>query len=812
MSTKRKQKNIEYERNISDMSCRRSVSSQENDGIFKTPMNTRSRKGSVSSTHTTPKKLIKQNSIINKQNDENDNGSILIFEKLIFPIVLFNTMGIFVVLLILICISLYESNNWLNLFTEFSSYINPSESQLIETDLSFGEDIKLEVQEAFNEIYGEDNKSIYKDEYEDLDELSYIFGNRRYFSNESKNNIIKNDLNNNIFSLEQIIDLSINKGKSKINKIPHPLAEIQFFDNIDFQKGISNFFYKIKENVFSYFQELVDTNKELKFLINEEIYYLLDFSPEYELLLPKDLKNEFPIFNINRQATLSSKDYRIIEDICIRILKNQKRIICSKLEILVILVIYEKYKSSNMLLSKYIQSSYLFMSDKRLINNLPYFTDDQMMILNILFPGLIKSYENLTNKIFKLIYKKIKEFDNNIEDLDLYEIIRWGISLIITHSLEDKNGELAFVPLATIIPHMHLNNSNSEFIIHIPTNSSFIWHFYESPNNQNIEIPYITNEFKNQKELFENNNINKDNNKKEFFFKKDVRNKINTLNNDENFTKLYSYYGKLNNIKFLIQYGYIINNNIYSTTWFLRKIPSNTENNTKNNTKNNTENNVTQVLYGADKIIYNLENGIDSLPNWLYNEKVLKKNEMLYHIFNKRKIETVIYNNINKDSDIKDNYLKCDYSIFNNGAGLGIGTLIFINNYENIIDSKDLIGGINLKVYLCLRELMFGHIELFIEKEKLIINFILNNCTSRVQQLTKIKNNLVNKFIYYKKIFFKKNDLTMFDQINIDSKKKQEIRINIMILHTVLEELYSMNICLKYFRKLNIYLKRKRKN
>ncbi|EEA05580.1 uncharacterized protein CMU_025870 [Cryptosporidium muris RN66] len=280
MSTKRKQKNIEYER---------SISSQESDGIFKTPMNTRSRKGSVSSTYVTPKKLIRQNSIVNKQNNENNSGPILIFEGLIFPIVLFNTMGIFVVLLILICISLYESNNWLDLFTDFSSYIHSSESQLIETetDLSFGEDVKLEVQEAFNEIYGEGNRGIYKDEYEDLDELSYIFGNRRYFNNESKNNTIENYLNNNIFSLKQVIDLSINKGKSKINKIPYPLTEIQFFDNIDFQKGISNFFYKIKKNIFSYFQELVDTNKELKFLINEQVYYLLDFSPEYELLLPK---------------------------------------------------------------------------------------------------------------------------------------------------------------------------------------------------------------------------------------------------------------------------------------------------------------------------------------------------------------------------------------------------------------------------------------------------------------------------------------------------------------------------------------------
>ncbi|EEA05581.1 uncharacterized protein CMU_025880 [Cryptosporidium muris RN66] len=441
------------------------------------------------------------------------------------------------------------------------------------------------------------------------------------------------------------------------------------------------------------------------------------------------------------------------------------------------------------------------MSDKRLINNLPYFTDDQMVILNILFPGLTKSYENLTNKIFKLIYKKIKEFDNNIKDSDLYEIIRWGISLIITHSLEDKNGELAFVPLATIIPHVHLSSGNSEFLIHIPTNSSFIWHFYESPNNQNIKIPYIINESKNQEKLLENNNTNQNNNQ-EFFLKNSIKNEINTLNNNENFIKLYSYYGKLNNIKFLIQYGYIIHNNIYSTTWFLRKIPFNNE---------NTENNMTQVLYGADKIIYNLENGIDSLPNWLYNEKVLKGNEMSYHIFNKKKIETIIYNNINKDSDIINNNLKCDYSVFNNGAGLGIGTLIFINNYANIIDPKDFIGGINLKVYLCLRELMFGHIKLFIEKEKLITNFILNNCASRVQQLTQIKNNLIDKFMYYKKKFFEKDYLTMFDQINIDSKKKQEIRINIMILHTVLEELYSMNICLKYFKKLNIYLKKKKK-
>ncbi|KAK9170874.1 hypothetical protein CmeUKMEL1_15095 [Cryptosporidium meleagridis] len=586
----------------------------------------------------------------------------------------------------------------------------------------------------------------------------------------------------NLTKLVEII-LGQNQLKKYFKGENLSILELLCYQNFSFQEGILSMYYRENDHGIpfnEYFSEFdQNIHKELiKKLLNRTILDLLGIERNYELyIIPTinyDYDNKTSVtqnhFRVSRRVIISSGyGNEEIRDFC----EYQNGWICTKYEMLVLKLLQEYYKGNGETFISYFLFQYKNnIVDKNLLDNIPFFTKDQIIIINDVFPGLFTSFQKLTNSIYKRIddFEKSKKRNNQSKyyfEKVTQEDINWIISLVLSHSLQDKDGHIAFVPYFNIIPHNSVKVGSicnkAQTLIHYPNELSFDWSFSKS-------FDYECDKH--------SENVKKD-----------------------DYTMIYSFYGHLNNIKSVVQYGKLLYKNEYSTVWFIRKDERNTYK--------------FKILFGTSTILNNMnyDNSAykDNLPNWLINLtenghnskiRINMNTEFVHHISNKKKIP--IKKN-KKESEMK--YIDCNEHTFYSGMGLGFGTIQFTRS--------SYVGGINGTVYVCLRKIMFRNYQQNSkrngiisnssnnneginianeEKEEILANIIHSNCLKRSTQLRGVKNLLMHQL----GIKLGKEE----DLINLSSKIKQEIRINIKLLYATMEELASMKKCVSYFGNL----------
>ncbi|KAH8582099.1 transmembrane domain [Cryptosporidium sp. chipmunk genotype I] len=596
------------------------------------------------------------------------------------------------------------------------------------------------------------------------------------------------------FHLTKLVEIILGQSqlKEELQGESASILELLCYQNFSFQEGILSMYYRENDHGIPFKEYFLKSDQKVypelvKRLLNKRILNLLGIERQYELYITpsishnynhqvkvnskEDRKSEFHnLFRVSRRVIVSSGyGNEEIRGFC----EYQNNWICTKYEMLVLKLLLEYYKGAGETFISYFLSQYKSkIVDKNLLDNIPFFTKDQIVVINNLFPGLFTSFQRLTNSI----YSKIDDFERRKKrynhhskyyfDKVTQEEINWIISLVLSHSLQDKDGNIAFVPYFNIIPHNSVKAgdgcSKAQTVIHHPSELSFDWNFSKSLDNGC-----------------------------------DHRSE-NTKKND--YTMIYSFYGHLNNIKSVVQYGKLLYKNEYSTVWFMRKDEKNTYG--------------FKVLFGTSTILNTMNNSLaykDNLPNWLLNLssnnntvpkiQINMDTQFVHYISNTRKIP--IRKN-NKELGMK--YLECNEYTFYNGMGLGFGTIQFTKS--------SLVGGINGSVYVCLREIIFRNIQqkrgkagilasfsisegVHIQKEKkeeILANIIHSNCVKRSTQLEDVKNLLMHQL---SQKIEKEEDLR-----NFSSKIKQEIRVNIKLLYATMEELTTMRKCVSYFEDL----------
>ncbi|CUV07737.1 unnamed protein product [Cryptosporidium hominis] len=601
---------------------------------------------------------------------------------------------------------------------------------------------------------------------------------------------------NNHSNLTKLVEIIL--GQSQLKKYfkgkSVSILELLCYQNFSFQEGILSMYYKENDHGIPFNEYFLESDqnihKELiKKLLNRTILDLLGIERNYELYIIPTINyhydNQLQVNTNDNKKSIIQNHFRVsrrvivssgygneeIRDFC----EYQNNWICTKYEMLVLKLLQEYYKGNGETFISYFLFQYKNnIVDKNLLDNIPFFTKDQIIVINDVFPGLFTSFQNLTNSIYKKIddFEKNKKRNNNQSKYYFEKVtqedINWIISLVLSHSLQDKDGHIAFVPYFNIIPHNSVKvggiSNKVQTLIHHPNELSFDWSFSKS-----FDYEYDKH----------SENIKKD-----------------------DFTMIYSFYGHLNNIKSVVQYGKLLYKNEYSTVWFIRKDEKDTYK--------------FKILFGTNTILNNMNNNYsaykDNLPNWLINLtesnhhnskiRINMNTQFVHYISNKKKIP--IQKN-KKELEMK--YIDCNEYTFYNGMGLGFGTIQFTRS--------SYVGGINGTVYVCLREIMFRNYQqnskkngiLFNssnnneginitneKKEEILANIIQSNCVKRSTQLKGVKNLLMHQLGMK---LGKEEDL-----INLSSKIKQEIRINIKLLYGTMEELASMKKCVSYFGNL----------
>ncbi|OII73620.1 uncharacterized protein cubi_03418 [Cryptosporidium ubiquitum] len=617
---------------------------------------------------------------------------------------------------------------------------------------------------------------------------------KNYSRNYNQQQETSNQINNQ-FHLTKLVEIILDQNllENYLDGENLSILELLCYKNFSFQEGILGMYYREKDEPLSfqkYFGEFEKKkNSELiNKLENKRIFDLLGFEKQYELYISSNnnyfmnsIKNQTHlgnIFRVSRKVIVSSGyGNEEIRDFCQ--LKNNW--ICTKYEMLVFKLLLEYYKGTgDTFISFFLWQYKRKIVEKNLLDNIPFFTKNQIMVVNHLFPGLFESFQNLTNSI----YNKIDEFEKrrkyNKSNQSRYyfeniteEEINWIISLVLSHSLQDKDGNIAFVPYFNIIPHNSQKFSDCEkgqTILHHPNELSFDWKF-----SQNLTHRCNHNH---------SNHLKKD------------------------YTMIHSFYGHLNNIKSVVQYGKLLDNNEYSTVWFIRK--------------DKKDINGFKILFGTSNILNSMDSQAyrDYLPTWLLdlsetnNSKIRvnMENQFVHYISKTKKIPI-----IKNKHESKLKYIDCNEYIFYNGVGLGFGTVQFLKSSS--------VGGINGSVYVCLREIIFRNypekkekLKTFTssnintlasipmeKKEEILANIMHSNCGKRYTQLEDVKNLLIHQLNQKLPKELKEEDFNKFP-----SQTKQEIRINIKLLYSTIEELKTMKECVSYFERLIQIISRNR--
>ncbi|KAF7455735.1 transmembrane domain within N-terminus, partial [Cryptosporidium felis] len=368
------------------------------------------------------------------------------------------------------------------------------------------------------------------------------------------------------------------------------LLELLCYKDFAAQEGLIGMFYKELNYDFGFGRLLAEGEEEderertggsgkknptlvAESLASDEFLSKLGFERPYELLVSGIPGVNKPIFKVDRKVVVSSGyGNDEIRDFCY----YSGRWNCTKYEMLVLKLLLEYYKADDSFISFFLWRYKSRVVEKSLMDNIPFFTKSQAMVVNDLFPGLFGSFQKLTKSVYSKIDYYEKRFgggsllENKLRRLGkvTQKEINWMISLVLSHSLQDKEGNIAFVPYFNVIPHNStiLAGCDARTILHTSNESSFDWAF----GTRDCGDPFSGKPEPNS-----------------------------------GATRIHAYYGQLNNVKSLVQYGRLLTPNEYSTVWFIRKDAYSKSS--------------FAVLFGTNIILNSLDAPVyrDSLPGWL---------------------------------------------------------------------------------------------------------------------------------------------------------------------------------------------------
>ncbi|KAK6590144.1 transmembrane domain [Cryptosporidium xiaoi] len=562
------------------------------------------------------------------------------------------------------------------------------------------------------------------------------------------------------------------------------ILELLCYPEYSYQEGMINLYYKeleYKINLKNNFVER-DVNKNLsliKAITDSHTLDMLGFERPYELFINapniNDIGSKINLIRVDRKLIISTGyDNEKLENFCVK--NGNKKWLCSKYEMLVLKLLLELYNNNDGFLALFLRKYKKNVVDSNHMDNIAFFNKNQLNMVNRLYPELLESYINLKKNIYGKINNYLSDYYNKGDkygqygnyDPDLFSFekvteydIDWIISFAISHSIQDKDDNIAFSPYYVIFPHNNnIFDDDEKFTV------------FHNINNNSIDWNYTSNDFN----------------------KKQIREK-----NYHIYKKIYTHYGQLNNIKLLLQYGKVSFNNEYFTTWFIRKSTSLGSKIMDNNDNDlNVKNSIIEFKYSTSVIINNIRSGIywELLPDWLFNIKNMNidvRNDYVHYISSDKKITIKQENElINKNSGISK--IKCDEYSFYNGVGTGFGTIQF--------NSLGTVGGMESAKYICLRKLLFNYEKTKDtavsqwDNERKLINIIYNNCSNRYKELNEEKDILITQLNHYR---LNENS---YDILNYTNMLRQEIRINIKLFYSIYEELNAMKKCKNYFYQL----------
>ncbi|KAH8740777.1 hypothetical protein FG386_002739 [Cryptosporidium ryanae] len=588
------------------------------------------------------------------------------------------------------------------------------------------------------------------------------------FDLETEEKVRGNNTADNGISLINYVLNGRNPGSHGIDTNNIGIMELLCYPEYSYQEGMINLYYKELEygiNMKKHFTEK-DIGKNLsviKAITDENKLDMLGFERPYELIIymlnAQNIENNVNLIKVDRKVIISTGyDNEKLENLC---LKNKKWL-CSKYEMLVLKLLLKLYSKNDGFLTLFLKKYKENIVNNNNMDNIAFFNKNQINIVSKLYPELLDSYINFKKGIYNKVNVYLSEYYRKTVNYDIYDTfgfekvteydIDWITSFVISHSIKDRNGNIAFSPYYVVFPHDNniFDNYEKFTVFHSMNDNSINWNY--------------------------DSNFNKNSKKRSHYIYK----------------KIYTHYGQLNNIKLLLQYGKILFNNEYFTTWFIRK----------NTNTNEISGNLINFKYSTSVTINSIHSNIykELLPDWLVNirSKYIAitdaMNDYVHYISINKQIKIEQENEYVSDNRKESFKIDCNEYSFYNGVGTGFGTIQF--------NSLGTVGGIESKKYVCLRELLFNY-----EKSKdntvrrwdtevKLINIIYNNCSSRYKILSEEKDMLIKKLNYYKLNESGKNIL------NYSSKLKQEIRIYIKLFYSIYEELNTMKKCTNYFHKL----------
>lgn len=464
------------------------------------------------------------------------------------------------------------------------------------------------------------------------------------------------------------------------------------------------------------------------------------------------------LFRVSRRVVISSGYGN--EEIR-RFCELGDRWVCTKHEMLVLRLLLEYYRGGETFMSFFLCQYKAKIVDRKLLDSIPFFTKSQARLADRLFPGLFESFQRLTRDVYAKIdgYEQRRGAEKGLspppEEQKYHlekvteEDVNWIISLVLSHSLQDRDGNIAFVPYSSIIPHSSVRTDQT--VLHHPSESSFDWGFSQGVDR--------------------------------------------SQERREDYVRIRSFYGHLNNVKSIIQYGRLLDKNEYTTVWFIRR-------GGKENEEERRRSHGFRVLYGTRAVLDRMDSQTyrEHLPDWLLDlsdsrgSKVrvdAKGGGQFVHYISKTK--TVPIARSREEAKLK--YIDCNEHTFYNGVGLGFGTVQFAKSSP--------VGGIRGSVYVCLREIIpfgrgsSGEEDREERREQAMARFMHDNCRRRSEELRDVRDFLVSRLGPKLGEEVREEDLT-----ELPAGAKQEIRIDVKLLYATLEELRSMRECTAYFGRL----------
>ncbi|KAJ1614990.1 putative transmembrane domain-containing protein [Cryptosporidium canis] len=432
---------------------------------------------------------------------------------------------------------------------------------------------------------------------------------------------------------------------------------------------------------------------------------------------------------------------------------------CSKYEMLVLKLLLEYYRGSgNTFVSFFLWHYKSKIVDQHLVDNIPFFSKVQVEIVNSLFPGLFGAFQKLTRSV----YGRIDDFERlrrpHLSGNDKYHLekvteedVNWVISLALSHSIQDKDGNIAFVPYFSIIPHSSTIQDDcqrSQTLFHYPGESSFDWRFSREGAGRHCGP-------------------------------------ASSSGPEEEYTRVHSFYGRLNSIKSVVQYGKLLEeDNEYTTVWFLRR--------------DERAPGGFRLLHGTSTILLSVDSPSyrDHLPDWFQSLtashhsgskiRVRPATQFVHYIPGSGRIS------IPQDPrETMQQYIDCTELTFHGGAGLGLGTIQLGKSFP--------VGGIRASAYVCLREALLRGLQSRggVSREaveEILLRKMHRSCKTRVEQLEGVKSLLMSQLGQGFAGDFTEKGLS-----RLSAKVKQHLRIHIKLLYATLEELQAMNKCMSYF-------------